>query len=146
MIKLATFLTQKMLFFTLRSTVTRTIPTTIQINRPYINNSNINGNGNGIGNSVVAPPKRPTNTSLSSLGIGPGKYNYALLSKQWVAYNCSSNDPPLWRYFACSFESGDMGYCGKFFGLRESGLLAGSAREKRERIIPGKRRWAWEYL
>ena len=58
------------------NTVTRTIPTTIQINRPYINNSNNNINGNNPAttnsSSTTPAPKRPTNTSLSSLGIGAG--------------------------------------------------------------------------
>ena len=53
---------------------------------------------------------------------------------------------PLGRHFVCSFESGDAGYCGRLSGLRESGLSAGSAGEKGERIGPGNRRCTLEYL
>jgi hypothetical protein len=56
------------------NTVSRTIPTTIQINRPFNSNNVINNNNNPAvttaNSSTVAVPKRPTNTSLSALGIG----------------------------------------------------------------------------
>ena len=67
----------------------------------------------------------------------------------WEVYNwffCgnwSSKDAPSWCHFVCSLKSGDGGYCGKLSVGRESGRLAKSARVKRERIIPGKRRWTW---
>jgi hypothetical protein len=63
------------------NTVTRTIPTTIQINRPFnnVNNSSSNNNNNlasiatsGSAGATIPVNKRPTNTSLSSLGIGTG--------------------------------------------------------------------------
>ena len=71
------------------NTVSRTIPTTIQINRPYVNNLN-NGNlattssatsvNNPTLTTTVPISKRPTNSSLSSLGIGTGKIQLIFLN------------------------------------------------------------------
>ena len=81
------------------NTVSRTIPTTIQINRPFQNNLNNGGSSVGVNNnpatsaaatncSSAAPMmKRPTNTSLSSLGIGQGESSFSIIYPFGQAYN-----------------------------------------------------------
>ena len=47
--------------------------------------------------------------------------------------------------FAFSFESGDMGYWGKLFKVRESGLLAERAGGKSHQVIPNAWRLPFKY-
>ena len=46
--------------------------------------------------------------------------------------NPSSRDAPTWRHFVCIKKKVDVGYCGKLSVVRERGLTAANAGEKKK--------------
>ena len=67
---------------------------------------------------------------------------------RWFFFgNWSGYATPLRRHFACTLESGDVGYYGALAGVREGVPLAWEAGgEGRILADPGKQRWTCEYL